>query len=85
MNTEKAVFAQLLSFIPRYEFDKCVARYNGNYRVKSIHLLGTVYRHVLCTIDIPGKLPGYLNLLTSHAKQTVPHRLKKQNFKEHHR
>lgn len=35
MNTEKAVFTQLLSFIPRYEFDKCVARYKGNYRVKA--------------------------------------------------
>ncbi|TCL53361.1 IS4 family transposase [Hydrogenispora ethanolica] len=35
MNIEKTVFAQLLSFIPRYEFDKCVTRYKGNYRVKT--------------------------------------------------
>ena len=34
-STEKTIFAQLLSFIPRHEFDKCVARYNGDYRVRS--------------------------------------------------
>jgi hypothetical protein len=35
MNSEKTVFAQLLSFIPRYEFEKCVSRYKGNYKVKA--------------------------------------------------
>lgn len=35
MSTEKTIFAQLLSFIPRHEFDKCVARYDGDYRVRS--------------------------------------------------
>ena len=35
MSSEKTIFAQLLSFIPRHEFDKCVARYNGDYRVRS--------------------------------------------------
>jgi len=35
MSTEKTIFTQLLSFIPRHEFDKCVARYDGDYRVRS--------------------------------------------------
>lgn len=30
MNQGKTVFAQIMSLIPRYEFDKCVKRYNGN-------------------------------------------------------
>lgn len=34
MNTGQFVFSQLTSFLPRYEFDKCVTRYQGNYRVK---------------------------------------------------
>ena len=34
MSTEKTIFAQLLSFLPRHEFDKCVARYDGNHRVR---------------------------------------------------
>ena len=35
MSTEKTIFSQLLSFVPRHEFDKCVARYDGDYRVRS--------------------------------------------------
>jgi len=35
MNKGKTIFAQLMSFIPDYEFDKCVDRYNGNYKVRA--------------------------------------------------
>ena len=35
MNSGKIVFAQLMSVIPEYEFDKCVSRYNGNHRVRN--------------------------------------------------
>ena len=35
MNTGKTVFAQLMDFIPMYEFRRCVERYQGNYRIKS--------------------------------------------------
>ena len=34
MNTGKYIFAQIFEFLPKYEFDKCVARYRGNARVK---------------------------------------------------
>jgi hypothetical protein len=34
MNEGRTVFAQLLDFFPKYEFDKCVARYHGNRRVR---------------------------------------------------
>ena len=35
MNRGKTVFAQLMNMIPEYEFDKCVERYGGNYRVRN--------------------------------------------------
>jgi len=35
MNRGKSVFAQLMSFVPWYESDKCVKRYNGDYKVQS--------------------------------------------------
>lgn len=35
MNSGKTVFAQLIEFLPTYEFRRCVERYNGNYKVKS--------------------------------------------------
>lgn len=34
MNQGKYVFAQLFDILPKYEFDKCVARYQGNFKVK---------------------------------------------------
>ncbi len=35
MNTGKTVFSQLMEFLPQYEFNKCVERYKGNYKVTS--------------------------------------------------
>jgi len=36
MNEGRTVFTQLLDFLPKYEFDKCVARYHGNCRVRKL-------------------------------------------------
>lgn len=35
MNYGKTVFSQIMDFLPMYEFQKCVDRYNGNYKIKS--------------------------------------------------
>ncbi len=35
MNSGKTVFAQLLQYVPTYEFNQCVGRYRGNYKVRS--------------------------------------------------
>ena len=37
MNTGKYVFAQVLSLVNRYEFQKCVKRYKGDYRTKGLN------------------------------------------------
>ena len=34
MNVGKTVFSQLMEFLPPYEFQKCVERYQGNYKIK---------------------------------------------------
>jgi len=34
MNYGKTVFAQLMELLPKYEFDKCVNRYHGHYKVQ---------------------------------------------------
>ena len=46
MNHGKTVFAQLMSMMPEYEFDKCVARYDGNYRVRNFSCRDHFY--VMC-------------------------------------
>ena len=36
MHEGRTVFSQLLDFLPKYEFDKCVVRYRGNFRVRRL-------------------------------------------------
>src|SRR5665647_170195 len=35
MFSESLVFAQLMDFLPRHEFNRCVKRYQGDYRVNN--------------------------------------------------
>jgi IS4 transposase len=37
MNSGKYVFAQLLQFVSKYEFERCVERYNGDYHVRDLN------------------------------------------------
>jgi len=39
MHTGRTVFAQLVDFLPRHEFNRCVRRYHGNYRVRGFSCL----------------------------------------------
>ncbi len=39
MNMGRTVFAQLMGLLPMYEFRKCVARYRGNYKVRTFSCL----------------------------------------------
>jgi len=44
MNSGKTIFTQLMDFIPTYEFNQCVKRYNGNYKIKNF----TCWEQFLC-------------------------------------
>jgi len=35
MESRKTIFAQLMDFLPIYEFNRCVQRYHGHYKMKS--------------------------------------------------
>lgn len=37
MNSGKYIFSQILEFVNRYEFDKIVKQYNGDYRVRELN------------------------------------------------
>ena len=37
MNSGKYVFAQILQFVNKYEFEKCVIRYNGDHRIRDLN------------------------------------------------
>ena len=36
MNEGRTVFAQLMDQLPKYEFEKCVRKYHGNHRIRSL-------------------------------------------------
>jgi len=36
MNEGKTIFAQLMGWLPKYEFDKCVKKHRGNYHVREL-------------------------------------------------
>jgi hypothetical protein len=36
MNEGRTVFAQLMDWLPKYEFEKCVKNYRGNYHVRTL-------------------------------------------------
>ena len=36
MHEGRTVFAQLMDWLPKYEFDKCVRRYHGDFHVRSL-------------------------------------------------
>jgi len=39
MNSGRPVFAQLMDFLPYYQFHKCVKRYQGDYKIKTFSCL----------------------------------------------
>ena len=34
MNSDRTILSQIMDFFPKYKFDKCVARYKGNYKTR---------------------------------------------------
>ena len=44
MNSGRTVFSQLMDFLPKNEFDKCVQRYHGSYRIRKF----SCYDQYLC-------------------------------------
>ena len=44
MHPGRFIFSQLMDFVPKYEFDKCVRRYGGNRRVRTF----SCYDQFLC-------------------------------------
>ena len=73
MNSGKTIFAQLMDFLPTYEFHQCVQRYNGNYKIKRLFLLGPVSLHGLCSTDLSGKPARYRSLSALGSTETLSH------------
>ena len=84
MNTGRTVFSQLMDFLPTYEFQKCVSRYHGDYKLRnfscrdqflSMAFAQLTYRESLrdietCLRSIGGKL-YHLGFRSTIARSTL--------------
>ena len=81
MNSGKYVFRQMLDFVNQYEFNKCVKRYSGNYRVRDFKCWNQLVQLLFGQITSLDSLRSICTCLQAHegqlyhlgVKQSVDH------------
>ena len=68
----KFVFSQLISLVPKYEFDKCVDKYNGNYRTRDFKCWSQFLCMLFGQITYRESISDIINCLRAH-KNKVYH------------
>ncbi len=66
MNSGKTVFAQLMQHLPRYEFNQCVLRYRGNYKVRSFSCMDQFLCMAFAQLTYRESLRDIVTCLNSH-------------------
>lgn len=78
MNTGNTVFTQLLQYLPRYEFNQCVARYHGNYKVQTFSCWNQFLSMAFAQLTYRESLRDIETCLNSHR-----HKLYHMGFRGH--
>ena len=67
-----------------YDFQQCVDRYQGNYKIKSFSCLGSIPLHGLCPTDLPREPARYRSLSAGQPKeQALSHGLSLYGLSQH--
>ena len=74
------VFAQIAELIPRYEFDKCVKRYDGNIRVRNLSCRDQLLALMFGQLTNLRSLRGIVLCLNAHAPLLYHLGFKSRNF-----
>ncbi len=61
----KTVFSQLISFLPKYEFNKCVARYRGNRKVQNFSCWDQFLFMTFAQLTFRSSMSSTVNVLNS--------------------
>ena len=69
MNSGKYVFRQLLDLVNQYEFNKCVKRYSGNYRVRDFKCWNQFVQLMFVQITSLDSLRSICTCLQAHKRQ----------------
>lgn len=81
MNSGKYIFTQLLQFVNKYEFDKCVKHYNGDYRVRELNCWNLFIQLFFGQLTSLNSLRDICTCLKAH-KQKLYHLGIKQNVNQ---
>lgn len=68
MNTGKYVFAQVIEFLPRYEFDKLVKKYNGDFHVRDLSCYNLLLHLIFGQLTACNSLRDICLCLKAHQK-----------------
>jgi len=66
MNSGKTVFAQLIEHLPRYEFNQCIFRHRGNYKVRSFSCMDQFLCMAFAQLTYRESLRDIITCLNSH-------------------
>jgi len=69
MNSGKYVFAQLLQYVNKYEFETCVKRYNGDYRVRDLNCWNLFFQLFFGQLTSRNSLRGICTCLKAHSNK----------------
>jgi len=69
MNNGKYIFPQIIDFITKYEFDKCVNKYNGNKKVRKLTCRDQFLAMMFGQLGNIKSLSGIVLCLNVHQKQ----------------
>jgi hypothetical protein len=81
MNSGKYVFAQILQFVNKYEFERCVSRYNGDHRVRDLNCWNQFIQLFFGQLTARNSLRDICLCLKAH-KNKLYHLGIKQNFNQ---
>ena len=60
------VFSQLISLVPKYKFDKCVDKYNGNYRARDFKCWSQFLCMLFGQLTYRESISDIINCLSAH-------------------
>ena len=76
MDSGKLVFAQLMDFIPRHDFDACVRRYNGDHRLRGFSCRDQFLCLAFAPMDRSRKRARHRDVLACLPAQALPRGLR---------
>jgi len=83
MHGGKLVFAQLMDFIAKRDFNECVDRYRGNYRVREFSCRDQFLAMAFAQLTLSRQPAGHRDLLERPADETLSRRLSRQGLPKH--